>query len=248
MFPESILKVVSTVREKVASIGEEGEVIYTDSHWRLLKSKRMEAKRLVDALTHAGLPSIVHGSIARGDVHAGSDIDVFIPMPVPSYRVELALENAGYRIYLKKIVQATPSHHPKVYYVLDPSEKMVVSHPLGKMGRRELEFYYFGGALEGGDLAQGKRVPGVNKRLLLIIPTERGHRAENIVGREAQVAKILGISVDTVLERVRVLSRRDQVGRTGVFLEIELQPNESVEEAVSREAANNPMFRRMLGK
>jgi predicted nucleotidyltransferase len=60
------------------------------------------------------------------------------------------------------------------------------------------------------------------------------------------VARLLGISVETVIERVRVLTRRREHGRTGVFLKVELNPEDSVEEAVARVARENPMFRRRL--
>ena len=235
------------VREKVAGRGEEGEVIYSVERWRVLREKRASASHLMKALSAMGLYSVVHGSVARGDVSPGSDVDVFIPQSIPSYKLELSLERAGLKIYAKRIVQATPSHTPKVYYILDPEEKIVVSFPLARLGVREMEFYYFGGALDLEGLLRDRRVPGVDKRLILILPTPRGHREESIIGREAEVARILGIGIDTVMERVRVLSRRDEVGRTGVFLSVELSPDESVEEAVSRIASRNPAFRRALG-
>lgn len=234
------------VREKVASRGEESEVVYNEERWRLLREKRSRALQIMRALSTMGLESILHGSLARGDVHPRSDIDVFIVNPTPSYKVELALERAGERIHFKRIVQATPSHHPKVYYFLDPEEKVVVSHPISRLGKREVEFYYFGGALDRARLESGARVPGVDKRLMLIKPTRRGHLEESVLGREAEVARLLGISIDTVEERVRVLSRRDRVGRTGVFINLELAPEESVEEAVKRLASRNPAFRRNL--
>jgi predicted nucleotidyltransferase len=96
------------------------------------------------------------------------------------------------------------------------------------------------------DLRKGVRTPGVDKRLKLIEPTDRGHRESPVIGREGYVARLLGISVETVIERVRVLTRRREHGRTGVFLKVELNPEDSVEEAVARVARENPMFRRRL--
>ena len=209
-------------------------------------SLRKEAMKIMETLTRAGLPCIVHGSIARGDVKPTSDIDVFVPVPVPSYRVELALEAAGYRVQQKLIVQATPSSTPKAYLVLDVEEKRVVSFPLAKLAKREYEFYYFGGALDLRGLVEGKRVPGVDKRLMLIEPIKAGHRESPVIGREAEVARIVGVSVDTVLERVRVLTRRDKVGRTGVFVKVVLGPEENVEDTVRRISRENPHFRRIL--
>ena len=234
------------VREKIERVGEYRVVVYDDARWRLLASLRKEAMKIMEALTRAGLPCIVHGSIARGDVKPTSDIDVFVPVPVPSYRVEFALEASGYKVQQKLIVQATPSSTPKAYLVLDVEEKRVVSFPLAKLAKREYEFYYFGGALDLRGLVEGKRVPGVDKRLMLIEPIREGHRESPVVGREAEVARIVGVSVDTVLERVRVLTRRDEVGRTGVFVKMVLGPEENVEDIARRISRGNPHFRRIL--
>jgi predicted nucleotidyltransferase len=125
-------------------------------------------------------------------------------------------------------------------------ERRVVSFPLAKLSKTEYEFYYFGGAVTFRELREGKRVPGVDKRLMLIEPTPEGHRESPVIGREAIVAKIVGVSLETVLERVRVLSRRDEIGRTGVFVKIELEPWESIEEAVRDIARRNPLFRRAM--
>lgn len=234
------------VREKLERRGEIRVVVYDERHWRLLDGLRREAARIMEALSGMGLASIVHGSIARGDVHPGSDIDVFIPFPVPSYRVEIALEQAGFHVSYKLVVQATPHSTPKAYIVLDSEEKRVVSFPLAKLGKTEYEFYYFGGALDLQGLLSGRRVPGVTKRLTLIEPTSDGHVEYSIIGREAEAARKVGVSIDTVLERVRVLSRRDQHGRTGVFVKHVLEPWESLEGTVKRIARSNPAFRRAL--
>ncbi len=44
----------------------------------------------------------------------------------------------------------------------------------------------------------------------------------SVIGREQFAAKILGISAETVLDRVHTLMKRDTVGRTGVFVKKEL--------------------------
>ncbi len=233
-------------REKISRVYDEVEEIYSEERWRILREKRARAKKIMEALSKLGVKPIVHGSIARGDVHPGSDIDVVVLNNTPSYMIEYALYSAGYNIYLKRIIQATPNHTPKAYLILDPTEEVVVSFPLAKLLEREVEFYYFGGAVDLDGLSRNARVPGVNKKLEIIIPTERGHVKTSIIGREEWAASILGISIDTVLERVRVLSRRDEVGRTGVYLKIELEPSESIEDAISREASRNPALRRVL--
>ena len=221
------------------------EVEYTEERWRILGEKRAKAIHLMRALRGLGRP-IIHGSIARGDVDKNSDIDVVIPSPVPPGLVELALERAGYRPVRRLIVQATPSYVPKVYFILDHREEMVVSVPLAPLRPREREFYKWGGELGLEGVERGARVPGVNKELLLIIPTERGHIEAEIEGIEGLVARILGISVETVMERVRVLTRRREHGRTGVYIEEEVPPGEPVEEAVRRLAERNKFFRRAV--
>jgi len=233
-------------REKVSPPGREREVVYTEDRWKLLAEKRRVASKLMEALARHGLASIVHGSVARGDVGPQSDVDVFVPYPAPSFKVELALEEAGFAALQKKIVQATPRHAPKAYLVLEPSEKVVVSFPLAKLTPRELEFYYFGGAVGLEELKSGVRKPGINKRLELIVPTPRGHYERSILGYEAEAAKIVGVSLETVMERVRVLTRRDEVGRTGVFVEKALPPDASFEEELERLRKENPAVRRVL--
>ncbi len=233
-------------REKVRRIPEYSEVVYSDEHWKLLKKLRIEAIKLLESLEKHGIQGIVHGSIARGDVWRGSDIDVFIPYVIPSYRVEIALEASGYQIYSRFIAIATPSSTPKAYIELDPEEKITVSFPLLKPSRRELEFYKFGGLLTLNELRENQRVPGVNKKLILIEPTTRGHKETPVIGREPIVAEIVGISVETVIERVRVLTRRDEIGRTGVFVKYMLAPDESFEKALIDIAKNNPLVKRLL--
>ena len=233
-------------REKVERRGEYRIVVYDDARWRLLRELRREARRIMEALASMGLRAIVHGSVARGDVKPTSDIDIFIPYPVPSYRVELALERAGLTVYKRLVVQATPGSTPKVYYILDEEERRSVSYPLGKLGKTEYEFYYFGGALDLEGISADRRVPGVDKRLVLIEPIPEGHRESPVIGREADVARIVGVSVETVQERIRVLTRRDEHGRTGVFVKIEVPPGEEVEDYVRRYAVRNPLLRRVL--
>jgi hypothetical protein len=234
------------VREKVVRRGETRVVVYDEVRWRILRDKREKALRILEALRQGGVRAIVHGSIARGDVTETSDIDVFIPYTVPSMMVELLLERHGLKPVYKVIVQATPQSTPKAYIVLDIDEERVVSFPLAKLSKTEYEFYHFGGALDYEGLVSGKRVPGVDKRLMLIEPTPEGHIESAIIGREAEVARIVGVSLDTVLERVRVLTRRDEFGRTGVFVKVELEPWENIEEAARRIARENPLFRKTL--
>ncbi len=222
------------------------EVYYPEWRWRVLRDKREKAARLMKALSTLKVNVITHGSIARGDVNLDSDVDVVIVDPLPPLMVEIALQKAGYRIYSKEIIQATPSYTPKVYMYLDYREEIVVSYPLAPLRPREREFYRWGGEATLEDIIRGKRMPGVSKELRLIIPTEKGHVEYPVVGREAYTARILGISIDTVIERVRVLIRRREHGRTGVFLKVEVEPDRPIEEEVDRLSRRIPAFRRAL--
>jgi len=220
------------------------EVIYDAERWILLEEYRHKSERIMEALEISHLESVVHGSIARGDVNRKSDIDVFIHSQPSSFLVETALEKAGTSINRRLIVQATPTYAMKAYIEID--ETTSVSFPLMKMRKVEREFYRFGGEVTLENLREGLRVCGVDKRLMLIEPTKKGHMETTIIGREEQVAKLLGISVETVLDRVHALLRRDEVGRTGVFIEKELSSSETFEMALKRLADQNPAVRRRL--
>jgi predicted nucleotidyltransferase len=222
------------------------EVYYEPWRWRLLEEKRSLAIKIMEVLRALYGSLVTHGSIARGDVSVDSDVDVVIPDPPNPSLVELTLEKGGFKVRWKELVQATPTYTPKVYLHLDYKGLLVVSYPLARLRPREREFYKWGGECTLDDLRKGVRTPGVDKRLKLIEPTDRGHRESPVMGREGYVARLLGISVETVIERVRVLTRRREHGRTGVFLKVELNPEDSVEEAVARVARENPMFRRRL--
>jgi len=223
---------------------EAREVVYDEARWELLRSLRARAVEIMDALERRGIRCLVHGSIARGDVRATSDIDIFVPDPPPSAIIEASLELAGLKPTRRLLIQATPHYVPKGYIELD--EKTSISFPLARMRPVEREFYSFSGELGLEGLRRGVRVPGVDKRLMLIVPTEEGHVESSILGREGEVAKLLGISLQTVLDRVRTLLRRDDVGRTGVFLKRELGPDESFEVVLADLAAENPAIRRRL--
>ena len=220
------------------------EVRYDEAHWGLLRSLRLRALAVMEALEARGIRCIVHGSIARGDVRPSSDIDIFVPNPPPSALIETALELSGLPIMRRVLIQATPHYVPKGYIELD--RRTCVSFPLAKMRPIEREFYKFGGELDLRGLKEGIRVPGVDKRLMLIEPRDWGHVESSIIGRENEVARLLGISIETVMDRVKALLRRDEVGRTGVFLKRELGPDESFEAVLSDLAAENPVVRRRL--
>jgi len=220
------------------------EVVYSEKRWKLLEELRGKAIEIMEPLEKANLFCIVHGSITRGDVSAKSDIDVFLPNPPSSFFLELALERAGLIVNRRIFVQATPSYAVKGYLELDPQR--VVSFPLMKLRPLERDFYHFSGEATIEIVKNNQRVIGVDKRLMLIEPTAQGHVESTIIGREETVAKLLNVSVRTVLDRVHALIRRDEVGRTGVFIERELSPEETFEMVLKQLADENPAVRRRL--
>jgi predicted nucleotidyltransferase len=220
------------------------EVIYSSERWAFLREYREKAAQIMAALESSCLQTLTHGSIARGDVNKKSDIDIFIPEPQSSFLVETALEKAEIPVDARLVVQATPTYAMKAYIEIDA--KTSVSFPLMRMRTVEREFYKFGGETTLNHLRNGVRVVGVDKRLMLIEPTARGHSESSIIGNEEHAAKILEISVETVLDRVHALLRRDEVGRTGVFIKKELAPEETFEMALKRFADENPAVRRRL--
>jgi len=229
--------------KKPVKRAERVEVAYDKRHWNLLNQLRSKAVELLETLDKCHLRSIVHGSIARGDVSETSDIDVFLPDPPSSFIIETSLERSGFPVHQRTIVQATPLYALKGYIELDQSS---LSFPLVKLRPVEKDFYRFGGEASLSTLKEEKRVLGVDKRLMLIEPTADGHVESAVVGREEVVANLLGVSLNTVLDRVRALLRRDEVGRTGVFIERELASDETFEQALKKLADQNPAVRRRV--
>ncbi|MBS7632524.1 nucleotidyltransferase domain-containing protein [Candidatus Bathyarchaeota archaeon] len=220
------------------------EVVYNAKRWTLLEEYRRKAMVIMEALETVHLETAVYGSIARGDVTKDSDIDVFIPNVSSSFTVDLALEKAGIALQRRWIMQATPTYAVKAYMEID--EATSVSFPLMKMRKVEREFYKFGGEISLSELRQALRKAGVDKRLMFIEPTTKGHLESAVIGQEARVAKVLGIARETVRDRIRVLLRRDKVGRTGVFVKKELSTEETFETDLDKLLKQNPAVRRRL--
>lgn len=222
------------------------EVTYSSARWALLKMLREKAVDVMTALDAAHLYSTVHGSIARGDVREESDVDIFIPEVQSSFIVETALEKSKLPMNRRLIVQATPNYAMKAH--IEINEQTTVSFPLMRMRRVEREFYRFGGEVNLRHLKENVRVVGVDKRLMLIEPTDNGHIESNVIGRKTFVASVLDVSAETVLDRVHALVKRDAVGRTGVFVKRELPADETFEYALKKLAEANPAVRRRIRK
>jgi len=214
------------------------EVIYDKEHWKTLKRLRNESLPVMESIAMYG--PIIYGSVARGDVHRGSDIDIFIPIHISSYILDIALERFG--IIEKTIAMATPWHLIKAHIVL--SNGITVTFPLVDYRKYEREFYYFGGAISIDDILNDKRVPGIDKRLMLIQPTEKGHIGIAIKGNEPLAAKVIGVPLGMVREREQVLNRRDKVGRTGIYLNKHLLPEDNIEAELKRLADTDTNVKR----
>lgn len=230
--------------KKPVKRAERVEVIYDKKRWKLLRELRSKTVQTMEILEKFHLRSIVHGSIARGDVSETSDIDIFLPDPPSSFFIETTLERSGVPVNRRIVVQATPLYAVKGYIEID--KQRCISFPLAKLRPVEKDFYKFGGEASLSMLRKDVRVPGVDKRLMLIEPTSEGHVESAVVGREEVVANLLGVSLNTVLDRVHALLRRDEVGRTGVFIERELSPDETFELVLKKLADQNPAVRRRL--
>lgn len=223
---------------------DELNVVYTDGHWRLLRRLRAEAAEMMKPLDEAHIEAVVYGSIARGDVSEGSDVDVWIPSPPSPTFVQAILERSGVRVRRREIIQATPSYAAKAYLYTEPDRGY--SLPLVRLRASEDEFYRYAGSLGSRELKAEARVPGVDKRLMLIEPTETGHRETSIQGREGYVAGLLGVETRIVQERVRTLERRGKVGRTGVYIKRVLADDEDFGAVFRQLAASKPALRRRI--
>lgn len=223
------------------------EVIYTQEHWNVLEEKRAKGLNIINTLNKCGfIVTIMHGSVARGDVTRNSDVDVALTHPYSISLVRLCLEENGYTIYDVRIVQPTPKHTPKVYIYLDPFEEQCVSLPLTELDPIEIEYYKFSGFITKEDILAKKRVRGVNKKLKLVIPTDKGHIEVPAVGNEGYVSKLLGVSIDVVKDRVEALTKRMEEGHSGLFIEVSVPMFEEIENLVEKLCRENTAFRRAV--
>ena len=139
---------------------------------------------------------------------------------------------------------ATPLDSLKLYIHLSELESITI--PLSKLERKSKEFYDFGGKLDLNQLQSEMRVPGIDKRLVLIQPTSNGHKEYSIIGDEHVAAKKLNVSIDLINERKKVLLKREKFGKTGVFLKRPIEMNESTEDVLKKLANKMSIVRKKL--
>jgi hypothetical protein len=139
---------------------------------------------------------------------------------------------------------ATPTDTVKLYIYLNELESITL--PLSKFDRKSKEFYDFGGKINLDQLYNNIRVPGIDKRLVLIQPNSEGYEESSIIGSEHLAAKQLNVSIDLINERKRVLLKREKFGKTGVFLKRQIEINESTEDVLKKLAKRNSIARKKL--
>lgn len=220
------------------------DVIYSENHLKLLLEKRERSRNLLDMFAKEGLNPFIYGSIARGDVHSDSDIDIVVVQSIAPYQIEMILDKNGFNNYFREIIMATPADTVKLYIYLNELESITI--PLSKFDRRSIEFYDFGGKINLEQVHNNIRVPGIDKRLVLIQPTINGHKEYSIIGNEHVAAKQINVSIDLIHEREKVLLKREKYGKTGVFLKRPIEMNESTENVLKKLAKKKSIVRRKL--
>jgi predicted nucleotidyltransferase len=220
-------------------MAESTETHYTPQHWSLLQRLRDEAIEMIRPLHRRHIQALAYGSIARGDVKPTSDIDIILPSPPAPAIIETLIEAP---ITHREIIQATPNYAAKAY--IHTAEDRSYSLPLVPLRSHERDFYNFAGTVDLTQILEGTRIPGVTKDLTLITPTPHGHTETPVTGHEGETAKALGIGVTTVLDRVRTLQRREKIGRTGVYIQRTLHPNEGFGDVYQQLARRRPPLRR----
>ncbi len=231
-------------REKIAPSHLIESITYNERNWKILNEKRLKAKNIFEALNKFNV--FIHGSIARGDVNENSDIDFIIPNMIKEFELINPLDSIGFSLFEeRKLVQATPLSAIKATIVL--KDEISITFPLIPFYPREFHFYKFGGQLDLKAFREDKRVPGINKKLVFISPTDNGHDEFAVNQQNASIfAKELNISIDTILERIRVLNRRDKVGRTGIYYHKILNPDESFGQVLKQLQDNNAASKRRI--
>ncbi len=215
----------------------------TDKEKQILTQLRKQSKFYLNLLKDNGIKAFIHGSVARGDVNQASDIDINIPYHVPSFRLDVIEE---FEKSERRIIMGTPNSTIKGLFVID--EKVSLTFPLTPPTEREIDFYRFSGLMYLEELLEKVGVPGVTKQLLLIEPTRTGYWYSSLLSQKKTAMKFLNVSQRIIDERIRVLTRRDKIGRTGVILDYSFPPTTNFEQALHHLSSQNPIVRNQISR
>ncbi|MHA2053144.1 MAG: nucleotidyltransferase domain-containing protein [Candidatus Hodarchaeales archaeon] len=230
-------------KEKIIQNVEREFHHYSKEEITSLEILRNKAETILDKMEQSNIHGFVHGSVARGDITTNSDIDIHIPYLLPSFRLEI-IDN--YQYTTRYIIMGTPNSTIKGIIDLDP--QISITFPLTKEKEREEEFYRFSGKISLNELRADKRVPGVTKQLILIEPMEKGYWISSVIANRTRSLRALKISQRILDERIRVLNRRNNIGRTGIYLKHMLSPEENFEQALHKLKSQNPVIRNFIKK
>ena len=231
--------------KKIAILRDHFQTItYSKEDWNILDQKRKQAKTLMQIFVKEGLEPYLYGSVARGDVHMDSDIDIFFAETISPYKIEIILEKNGFKNYYREIIMATPKDSLKFYIHLSELESITI--PITRYEKISLEFYNFGGKINLEQLENDIRVPGIDKRLVLIEPILEGHKESSVLDHEHLAMRKVNVGIDIIKEREKVLLKREKHGRTGVFLKRELRKEEPFEEVLKKLARQKSIVRNKL--
>lgn len=230
------------VKNKIKPSTFERVVVYNNHQWQILKEKREVAIKILQIIDKLPSKFYIYGSVARGDVRDGSDIDLVVLDVVSSFQLLYLLQDT--RILSKFIIMATPNHSIKG--VIELENDITISFPLSPFSNREIDFYKFGGMVEVKDIETEIRVSGIDKRLVLINPTNDGHKERSVMQVSSKELTRLGFSPRIIEERMRALNRRDKIGRTGVFLKEEVLTEIGFENHLKQLEDRNHLIRKKI--
>ena len=146
----------------------------------------------------------------------------------------------------RRIIMGTPNSTIKGLFKID--QEISLTFPLTPPTEREIDFYRFSGLMYLEELLEKAGSPGVTKKLLFIEPTNTGYWYSSLSSHKKTAMKSLNVSQRIIDERIRVLTRRDKIGRTGLLLDYSLSPNTNFEQALHHLRSQNPIVRNQISR
>jgi len=129
-------------REKIVQNIEREYHQYSREEISILERLRGDAERIMDKMNRYSIHGFVHGSVARGDISKTSDVDIYIPYLLPSFKLEIMED---YQDNTRHILMGTPNSTIKG--TIDVASQISITFPLTKTKEREEEFYNFSGKI-----------------------------------------------------------------------------------------------------